>query len=477
MTSKKKTLLSAILIIAAIAGCFFCYYRIRNGSIPLSDLWHFSRDGYDSIFLSMHSPAGYSQEEFSTYHGLNTLAASHEVRNMDELARYLDITFSTDNTVTYVFLLLDPEMIWNSCKQDEARWGEELQQGLFSFVSAHPGTLFEILLPYPSLAYWMDRKPADLETALSAYGSFVEDAYAYTNINTFYMGFEDWILCNPGNYVSDHDVNEGIAHRILRTCFCDNAYQVTPVNAPTLFDWLRELTDRERTAPSVYPDLSDRCLVFFGDSVLAINRDSCSIPGCVTGLSGAVTYNCAVGGSSASADSPDTGDLPNILPGFLTDYCTEENGSYRFAPEGEDLSDKKLCFVFEFGLNDYFKGAPVKNPEDPYDITTYTGGLRSSLKEYMTLFPDADFIIMTPTYTNYFTNGTEHMSDVGGILTDYVVAASNLADELGIYCIDNYNELGINDSNLLDYSSDGCHPNEDGCLLIARHIIRFLSGL
>ncbi|MCM1541498.1 MAG: SGNH/GDSL hydrolase family protein [Blautia sp.] len=477
MTPKKKILLSVILVLAAAVGCFFCYYRMRNGSIPLSDLRHFSRDSYDSVFLSMHSPAGYSPEEFSTYHGLNTLAASHEVRNMDELERYLDIAFSTDNLVNYVFLLLDPEIVWNSCGQDDSRWDAELQQGLFSFVSAHPGTIFEILLPYPSLAYWMDREPADLENTLAVYGSFVEDAYEYTNVLTSFAGFEDWLLSNPANYVSDFDVNEEITHYILRSCFCDNAYQVTPINGPILFGWLRELADRERTFPSVYPDLSDRCLVFFGDSVIANCEGSYSIPGCIAGLSGATAYNCAIGGSAASASSPDSNDFPNILDDFLADYCVEENGVYRFAPEGNDMSDKRLCFLLNFGLNDYFGGSPVKNPDDPYDITTYTGSLRSCLNEYMTLFPDADFIIMTPTYTNYFLSGTQRNSDVGGILTDYVIAARSLADELGIYCIDNYNDLGIDDSNLLDYSSDGCHPNGKGRILIARHIISFLGSL
>lgn len=477
MTLKKKTLLSIILIIVAMVGCFFCYNRIRNGSIPLSDLWRFSRDSYDSVFLSMHSPSGYMREDFANNHGLNTEIASHEVQNMDELKRYLDTVFSTDNTVNYVFLLLDPEIIWNSCGQDDTRWDEELQQGLFSFVSARPGTIFEILLPYPSLAYWMDREQADLENTLTTYASFVEDAYEYTNVSTFYMGFEDWILCNPANYISDFDVNEVVTRTIMLTCFCDNAYQITPINGPILFDWLRELIANERAVPSVYPDLSDWCLVFFGDSVIAKLHGSCSIPGCVTGLSGAVTYNCAIGGSAASTDSPDTNDFPNILPDFLADYCIEENGNYRFAPEGADLSDKKLCFILGFGLNDYFKGSPVKNPEDPYDTTTYAGGLRSCLKDYMTLFPEADFIIMTPTYTNYFSNGTEHKSDVGGILTDYVIAARNVAEELGIYCIDNYNDLGIDDSNIWDYSPDGCHLNEDGSMLLAQHIIRFLENL
>lgn len=477
MTSKKKILLSVILILAVAAGGCFCYNRVYGSSIPREELLRFSRGSYDSVFLSMHSASAYSPEDFATYHALSTLISSHEIRDMEELRRYMDTIFSSGNTLGNLFLLLDPEMIWDSCGRDDSRWDRELRRGLFSFAAAHPDISFDILLPYPSLAYWMGREQTELEDTLTVYHSFIEDAYEYANIRTFYMGFEDWMLGNPGNYVSDFDVNDVIARKIFLTCFCDQEYQITPVNDQILFDRLRELTARERANPAVYPDLSDRCLVFFGDSVIAHSEGSYSIPGYVTGLSGAAVYNCAVGGSSASADSPDTGDFPNTITSFLADYCTEENGAWHFTPAGADLSGKKLCFLINYGLNDYFKGVPVENPEDPFDITTYAGGLRSCLKEYMALFPGADFIVMTPTFTNYYSNGSEHKSDVGGSLTDYVNAAGAVAGELGIYCIDNYHDLRIDESNIFDYSADGTHPNENGRMLIARHIIGFLGSL
>lgn len=477
MTLKKKVLLSVILIIAVSAGGCFYYNRVHNSTVPGEELRLLSQSSYDSVFLSMHSASSYSQDDFAAYLALNTLVSTHEILNMDELKRCLDAVFSTDNTLGSIFLLLDPDMIWDSCGQDDSQWDKALKQGLFSFAADHPDINFEILLPYPSLTYWLGREQADLEYTLAVYHSFIEDAYEYANIRTYYMGFENWMLGNPDNYISDFDVNDVIARKIFLTCFCDNEYQITPINDQILFDRLRELTDRERATPTVYPDLSDRCLIFFGDSIIANSEGSYSIPGYVKGLSDAVTYNCAFGGSAASADSPDTKDFPNILTAFLEDYCTEENGTWRFSPKGTDLSDKKLCFLLNFGTNDYFKGSPVENPEDPYDITTYTGGLRSSLKEYMTLFPDADFIIMTPTFTSYYSNGSEPNSDVGGSLTDYVNAARALAEELNIYCMDNYHDLRIDESNIFDYSGDGCHPNEKGRMLIAQHIIRFIGDL
>lgn len=477
MALKKNSRIMVILIVMIIAVISGILFYLWGGTPFRRDLRRFSQSSYDSVFLSMHSTAGYTQEDFADYHGLNTLLSSYEIQSMDELNHYLQNIFSSGNAVNHVFLLLDPELIWDACNQEKSKWNEELQNGLFSYVSAHPDVNFEIMLPYPSLNYWLDLEPTAMEDALSAYHTFIEDAYIYANIRTFFMGFENWMLINPDNYISEFVTNAEITKKIFLTCFCDGGNQITPVNEPILFNMLRELVARERYTPTVYPDLSDRCLVFFGDSVTAYGESSTTIAGYVTGFTDALTYNYSVGGSSASAGPTDTKDFPDMLSGFLEESCIEDNGAIQFSPQNADLSDKKLYFVLNYGLNDYFRGAAVENPEDPYDINTYTGGLRSCLQEYMTRFPDAEFIIMTPTFTEYFSYGADHNSDIGGSLIDYVDAAKALAEELDIYCIDNYRELKIDESNIWDFTADGCHPNEEGRIMIARQIIELLDDL
>ena len=476
MTLKKKILLTVVPIIAIIvlvsSGIF-----LYNRTLFRKDLKRFSQETYDSVLLSMHSSSGYTPENFMTYNALNISVSSYEIQSMDELQHYLEKIFFSDNTVSKVFLLLDPEMLWNSCGQSDSRWNAALQSGLFSFVSDHPDTDFEILLPYPSLTHWLGMEPSALDNVLNIYQKFIEDTYEYSNICTFYMGFENWLLINPDNYVSDFDVNDVIAQKIHLLCFCDMINQITPTNAQILFDMLREQVTAERTFPSVYPDLSDHCLIFFGDSIMAYGEGTVTTPGYITGFSHASTYNYAIGGTAASITSPDTNDFPNFLPRFLEEYCTEENGTYCFSPEDTDISDKKLYILLTYGANDYFNGAAVENPDDPYDTATYMGGLRSCLKECMACFPEAEYIIMTPNYTNYYSNGTERNSDVGGVLTDYVDAAISVAEEFDIHYMDNYHGLGINESNVMEYTADGCHPNEAGRILMARHIIDFIDSL
>lgn len=474
MTSKKKSLRTIALILLALAlvlGSILFYVHHTGRILFWKDMRRISQESYDSVCLSMHSSSGYTQENFTTYSGLNTFVSSYEIQSAAQLQRYLEKAFSSGNAIGKVFLLLDPDMIKQSCGKKDSDWDAALQNALFSFADSHPETTFKILLPYPSLSYWVQMDPAAMDSVLALYADFVEDTYEHANIFTFFMGFENWLLINPDNYVSDFDVNDIIAKKIYLFCFCDGVNQITPINGEILFDMLREQVAAERTSPTVYPDLSDYCFIFFGDSIMAYGEGTVTTPGYITGFSHAATYNYAVGGTPA-------GDFPNAFSRFLSEDCTQnEDGTYRFTPEDRDVSDKKLCFFLLYGANDYFGGNPVDNPEDPYDTSTYAGVLRNSLKQYMPLFPDAEFIIMAPGYTSYFSGGTERMSDVGGVLTEYVDAAVSAAEEFDLPCIDNYHDLGIDASNIMDYSPDGCHPNEDGRVLMAKHIIDFMDNL
>ena len=84
-----------------------------------------------------------------------------------------------------------------------------------------------------------------------------------------------------------------------------------------LTEELAALTLRLRTPFNVYPDLSDHCLVFFGDSVIGNYTDSASIPGVVAGLTGAAVYNCGYGGNSAALGEERTISLPGIVDAFF----------------------------------------------------------------------------------------------------------------------------------------------------------------
>ena len=60
----------------------------------------------------------------------------------------------------------------------------------------------------------------------------------------------------------------------------------------------------------------------------------------------------------------------------------------------------------------------------------------------------------------------------GAKLTDFVAKTKEVADQYNLPFVDNYYELGINQSNIATYfnPNDGVHPNAAGRELIAKHI-------
>ena len=143
----------------------------------------------------------------------------------------------------------------------------------------------------------------------------------------------------------------------------------------------------------------------------------------------------------------------------------------------EEHDDRKLCFVIYFGLNDYFGGHPVSNPEDAFDVTTYAGALRVGIDKLQTAYPDAEILLMTPNFITTFANGTEPMSEKGGTLIEYVDTAIEIANEYNVPCVNSYVDLGINEANASAFLADGTHLNETGRFLLAKQIMERIAAL
>lgn len=474
VNKNKKTLLS-IFILLLIAAFFLTTFFYDASSQFLSphnipaedgfleeDLQRLSTETYDSALLSMHSTAPFSEEDFEYFRGLDTAIAKHTILNTEELSRYLECILSSGNAVSNLYLCADPELLWAEAKRNAKNWKKILNTGLYSHIASHPEITFEILLPYPHLTYWMELKDEDFETLLTVYSTLVNELSAYANVKIFFPGYEHWLLFNPDHYTDTlFDANDIITQKIFLYTFCDGVYQITPDNAAILLDALRGTVAAEKNSPSHFPDLSDWDIVFFGDSVLANYAGSFSIPGYMAGLSHATTHNYAVGGSGATYTEDGPTSFPVTLDRFLGDLPA--------------LEKENLCFVINYGFNDYFTGAPLENADSPMDSTTYKGSLRSCIGKLQTAFPKAHFIVVTPTHTSIFENGTLTLSEQGATLAEYVQAAAKVAEELGTHFIDNYNDSIVTLENLESYIEDGVHPNEHGRLTLAKILMNFIE--
>lgn len=467
---KKRLLLSVILIFVLLLAATVIIIHYIDITSPLSqsnmqtddglmnaDLARLSDESYESVLLSMHSSAGFSEEDFVSFRGLDTLVTSHALLGTEELSAYLDCILSSGNPVSHIYLCLDPELLWLDARKNSSQWNLRLQENLYNYIEAHSEITFEILLPYPYIEYWLKLKEKDFNTLITIYSALVNGLCAYPNTKTFFPGVEYWLMVNPDNYENTvFEANDVITQKLFLFTFCDGCYQITSANADSYWNTLQEIVARETASPTVYPNLSNWHLVFLGDSVFANFPGSYSIPGYVEGLSGAVTCNYAIGGSCASS-FPEAADRVSEEEAVLSD------------------SGEKICFIIQYGLNDYFSGAPVDNPKDSYDTASYKGGLRTGISRLQTAFPQAEFLIITSTHTGVFERGTAVMSREGDVLSAYARAAVEVAEELGIYYLDNYNDLIITDDNLELYLSDDIHPNELGRLVIAEKIMNFIN--
>lgn len=472
-------ILSAAVIFTALA----LYFRLRPNTFPTepdteNDLARLSAESYESALLSMHSTESFKEEDFAYFRGLKTVVTSHSLRNTEELSQYLNCILSSKNTVSNLYFCLDPELLWDSVDQKADKWEKALSRNFYAYIKEYPQISFEVLLPYPCIDYWLQLKEKDFDTLLILYHNLVNELSVFPNVKIFFPGCEEWLTVNPDNYTNPpFDANEVITNKIFLYTFCDSNYQITPSNEDFFWNSLRQTVAREKSSPTHYPDLSDWCFVFFGDSVLGNFPGSFSIPGYVSGLSGALVYNYAVGGTSA-ASRFEGKDFSETFSSFIAENITASESGNTFTPHGiviDDLKDRKLCFIFNYGFNDYFSGVPVKNPEDPYDETSFQGSLRTCISVLQTFLPDAHYIIMSPTHTMLFGNGLEITSPKGDVLSAYVEAGRELAEEMDLYFLDNYNHSAVTEETLETYLPDGTHPNEAGRLVLAKELMYFIE--
>lgn len=485
MSFKRKILLTTgilivLVIITVVAISIFRSYNY-NRQIK-ADLELLSTEEYDSIFCSMYSIENFAEEDFVTYRGVNTLKLSNVLRDTDDLGSYIASAFNSGNGVEIVYLGLDPAQIWSSVGKDITKWNSALTEDIIAHATAHPEVTFEVLLPAPSFDYWKELGSKDTEEILTTYHSLISTLSPYHNITTYFMGGEYWLIANPGNYDDNICTNEIISQKIFLFTFCDHEFQVTAENAALYIDALKSLITQEETAPE-HPDLSSWDVVFFGDSIIGNYTGSYSVPGVLTGLSDARTYNCAQGGIPASLDANSLLSFPTSVDYFIGQDAAalpELSGPFPAALDTysqDKHNGRRLCFVINFGLNDYFGGHPVSNPEDAYDVSTYAGALRVGIDKLQTAYPDAEILLMTPNFITFFTNGTEILGENSGILIEYVDTAMEIANEYNVICLNNYTDLGINETTASVYLADGVHLNETGRFLLAKRIMERIAAL
>lgn len=424
---------------------------------------------YDCAFLSMYPIETYPEEAFPQYFGWTVFKSSYCIPSVSVIEQYMDRIVKSGNPVSTVYLGIRP---------DKAKLSK-----LQAFISQYPSISFEIILAYPSVDYWAKLSEREYEQALSDYSDYLLAASDIPNAHFFFPGRLQWLIGNPGNYEDTFLVNEAMAETILLESTILGEHFVVPENQSLFLDQLEALTKQARTTAEAFPDLSDHCLVFFGDSIIGNYTDSTSIPEVVSSFTGSEVYNCGYGGNSA-APSPDGSIfLPGIVEAFVQgDLSVLPEEAQVYQGVSAYLSNypvpsqgHNLCFIINYGINDYFEGNAISSAQAPMDTATYSGAIRTAVNTLQGAFPHAQIILCTPSYCHYYQDGTAPRGEGNYILTDYVDAVLSLSEELQVDVLDTHHDLGVNSSNWDQYLyQDQVHPNATYRYLIGKSLIQLI---
>lgn len=435
-----------------------------------SDMQRFSRDEYQGVFMSMYPLDTFNEEDFLTYRGLKVMKFSNSFVDVAELAGALSKVLEARKDINTVYIGIDPE---------KAARPEDITEYLVPLMQNQSQTSFEILLSFPSMDYWVKKSAEETNNALKTYKQQPTLFFGMQNVTIYFLGSEEWLVCNSGNYISEYVANDQVARKLMLHTFCDHNFQLSPENANARMEIMEKLVAGMRENPPVYEEQSDLAVVFFGDSIIGNYVDSLSVPEVVRSFCKAEVFNCGYGGTTASRgeDSPIclTGIVEGLISGDLT-MLPMDSQAYLGLKQFQKAEYNRLAFVINYGLNDYMKGFPVEG-DGPEDDTSYSGALRAAVKQLQEAYPESKVIIMAPNFTIFYNNGTDINSDKGGVLTDYVKAAGKVAKELDLGYLNNYKDMGINEENQEVYLADGCHLNEEGRYLLGLRIVEKLQDM
>lgn len=241
-------------------------------------------------------------------------------------------------------------------------------------------------------------------------------------------------------------------------------------------------------------------IVILGDSIIGnVGLDGRSLADYVEEELGKTTFKGGLGGTSMSVQSNDLwGSVSNMEWNMVKLAIAMRDNDWKsqfatlsYAENYQDVNNQILPYfpetiealsridfsaveilVIEHGTNDYGRRVPIDNEVNPYDVTTFGGALRTSLKILQEKYPGLRIVIMSPIYCALVE--MEGNGD-GRSLEEYVEKEKQIAEEFGVEWIDAYRHSGINESNAELYLQDGLHLTSEGHKKLGEFLADYLE--
>lgn len=260
--------------------------------------------------------------------------------------------------------------------------------------------------------------------------------------------------------------------------FPEKEEKVNKSELPVIVETKEATKDMDIKDADVIESKDKTQIVVFGDSIWNTDENGNGIAEYIMEEKDVIIYNCSIGGTTAAVCNESvqwdqwTSNSFNGMMYIANDIISED----------ELIPGEKACEVFKeidftqvdyiivsYGLNDYFSDVPI-HPREYYDLTSFVGALRHGVRKLQKKYPQAEIILTSPTYTEWFKG--ERQFGLG----DYVEAARGVSAEYETHFLDMYHALGKNPDEKLQYLEDGVHLSSEGMALYARMVIDFLNN-
>ncbi len=234
-------------------------------------------------------------------------------------------------------------------------------------------------------------------------------------------------------------------------------------------------------------------LVFLGDSIFDNNRDGTGIPYLTAVQCDADVFNLAIGGSSASLEWGEYGELDtwssngfcgvvNAMQGRISTSVFEGTRAKEILDNPNVDYSQTDYFIVEYGTNDFFRAVSQSDPEMAYNLHTYAGALRYGVDALKDIAPDATIILCSPCYAQFYHDGymvgDGNVTNPGnGTLFDYKGTCNYVANEAQVEFFNAYQDLGIDSYTADDYLEDGVHLTEEGRKLYADALAHMILSI
>lgn len=233
-------------------------------------------------------------------------------------------------------------------------------------------------------------------------------------------------------------------------------------------------------------------VVVLGDSQFANFTDQGGLGYLLSQKMHANVYNLAIGGKTATVDPKDTGTDPNAWTetcgvGMVKAVCGLADANHVFSGWDYQLNVFNSCdfsktdiFVLEFGVNDYLAKRAMSNQDDLGNWYTVFGAFETMVLDIRNTYPNAQIMICTPTYAQFWQAGTGAFLGDSNIVNNGYGTLFNYAETIShpagghsnTTTVNEYENANINSYTAKDDLLDGIHLTNAGRIKYANLLAR-----